>query len=107
MFRTKVGILAIFLLAVGIALAFYPDGGAEAAAWASGSRRVGLVLAVLWLALPDLQRLPPWYAGVTVAVLIVLVRFPRFLIGAIIVGIMLLLLRPRVRAADSAKRKPN
>jgi len=105
MFRLKVGILAVVLLAAGIGLAFYPNGGAEIIAWSSGCRRVGLVLAVLWLALPELQRLPIWYAVAAVGVLIVLARFPRYLIGAVIVAILILLLRPRMRAPDGRNRR--
>lgn len=106
MFRTKVGILALLLLAAGIGLSLYPDGGAEIVTWASGCRRVGLVLAVLWLALPDLQRLPVWYAVAAVGVLIVLARFPRYFLGAVIVAVLVLLLRPRMRAPDGGRRKP-
>lgn len=98
--RTKVGLLAILLLLASLVLRFGPWDQGEVAAWISGCQRVGFVLAVLWLALPELEKLSPWYAVTIVGVLIVLVRFPRFFIGAAIVGALVLLLRPRTKPVE-------
>jgi hypothetical protein len=67
--------------------------------------RVGLVLAVLWLALPELQRLPPWWAAAIAGVLIVLTRFPRYFVGAVIVAVLLVILRPRMQSPEGKRRR--
>lgn len=104
MFRIKVGILAIALLTLAQVLRFGPWEGDNVQLWAAGCQRVGLVLAVLWLALPELQRLSPWYAAAAVGVLIVLVRFPKYFVGAAIVAGLVLLLRPRVGTPEKRRR---
>jgi hypothetical protein len=102
--RTKVGILAIALLLGALFLRLGPWDQREVAAWISGCQRVGFVLVFLWLALPELERLSPWYAVTIMGVLIVLVRFPRFFIGAVIVAVLVLLLRPRTAARGQRPR---
>lgn len=65
--RTTVGILAIFLLALGAIVALRGPADGSAAGFAGGCMRVGLVLAALWLALPQImaaiKRLPGWMVG--------------------------------------------
>jgi hypothetical protein len=65
--RTALGIVALLLLAVGGITSFRgpPDG--SAVGFAAGCIRVGLVLAALWLALPQIlalgRRTPRWLFG--------------------------------------------
>ena len=52
-------------------------------------------MAVWWLAYPDLSRLPPWLlAGIPVMV-IVLAKWPRYVVFVIPVMIVLAILKPR------------
>ncbi|MBL9121993.1 MAG: hypothetical protein JNG90_00040 [Planctomycetaceae bacterium] len=105
MLRTKVGILAIVLLATAVLLPLAPQAGDDTALWAAACQRVGFVLAVLWLALPELQRMSPWYAVATIGVLFVLARFPRYLVAAVVVAILFLFLRPRMNSPGSRGRR--
>ena len=107
MLRAKVGILAILLLLAAAVLALMPQQSDETAMWAAACRRVGFVLAVLWLALPELQRMSPWYAVAVIGVLIVLARFPRYLVAAVIVAILFLFLRPRMQSPGPDRRRAN
>ena len=105
--RTKVGILAIALLLAALVLALLPQQSDETAMWGAACQRVGFVLAVMWLALPELQRMNPWYAVAVIGVLIVMARFPRYLVGAVIVAVLFLFLRPRMQAPGTDRRRAN
>ena len=67
MSRKALGIIAVLLLVVGGITTVVGPGGASASGFAGGCIRVGLVLAALWLALPQIQatvkRLPGWIAS--------------------------------------------
>ncbi len=107
MLRAKVGILAIVLLLAALILATVPQQTDQTAMWAAACQRVGFLLAVMWLALPELQRLSPWYAVAVVGVLIVMARFPRYLVAAVIVAILFLFLRPRMQSPGTDRRRVN
>ena len=57
--RHLLGIIAVAALALAATIAFYPPFAEYKAAGGVGLR-VGSVLAVFWLAWPDLYRLPQW-----------------------------------------------
>ena len=65
--RTTLGILAVFLVVVGFIVALRGPEDGSAAGFAGGCVRVGLVLAALWLAWPQIiatiKRLPGWLTG--------------------------------------------
>jgi|SRR6478672_2926331 hypothetical protein len=67
MSRKALGIVAALLLVLGGMTAVFGPGGNSATGFAGGCIRVGLVLAALWLALPQIQaavkRLPGWVAS--------------------------------------------
>src|SRR5438034_8837300 len=67
MSRKLLGIVAALLLAIGGLTALLGPGGSNAAGFAGGCIRVGLVLGALWLALPSIQsaltQLPRWILG--------------------------------------------
>jgi hypothetical protein len=107
MLRAKVGILAIVLLLAAVILSVMPEQSDQTAMWAAACQRVGFVLAVMWLALPELQRMSPWYAVAVVGVLIVMARFPRYLVAAVIVAILFLFLRPRMQSPGTDRRRVN
>lgn len=111
MHRPLVGILALVLLITGAASHFSGYGGEPIAA---ACLRVGLVLAVLWLALPQVRQVKSKVAlGLIIAVLI-LATFRARLLPALfklapvfIAALMLLsLLRPRNPANQTQKRPP-
>ncbi|REK09419.1 MAG: hypothetical protein DWQ37_18445 [Planctomycetota bacterium] len=59
------------------------------------SLRVGIVMAVWWLAYPQLSRVPPWYAAIAGVLFLLVLRWPRMLLLAVPVLVALWLLRPR------------
>ncbi len=65
--RTTLGILAVFLLVVGLIVALRGPEDGSAAGFAGGCVRVGLILGALWLAWPQIiagiKRLPGWAIG--------------------------------------------
>ncbi len=99
MHRPTVGILALILLVVGaIALVFPGDEGSRQNV-AAGCLRVGLILAVVWLALPELTRSTSrWFLLGTIAVAIVLARWPRLIVVVAVFLVAIAILRPRVKA---------
>ncbi|MBN2217119.1 MAG: hypothetical protein JW719_07065, partial [Pirellulales bacterium] len=75
--RHAVGLIAVLLLSGAVALWVWPPGergwpGLEAALW-----RVGAVMAVLWLAYPDLRRWPGWLLAAAPAALVIVAIKPR------------------------------
>jgi hypothetical protein len=96
MHRPTVGILALALLA-GAAAIYLGLPGDEWYAAMAGMFRMGLVLAALWLAEPQLRRLPGWAIFGVVAVMVVLALRPRLFLLAVIVLIVAAILRPRQR----------
>ena len=59
--------------------------------------RVGAIMAVLWLAYPDVKRLPPWIWGTFPVLLVILAVRPRWLLVAVPLVIALAVLKPRIR----------
>jgi hypothetical protein len=104
MHRPTVGILAIVVLALGAALSLLGSGD-DAQAWGAGLMRVGIALAALWLALPELKRLPAWMLVAVAVLLIVLARWPRQFFIAVVLAVAFAVLRPRVTALQQRNRR--
>jgi len=66
---------AIAFLGAGAAWAWLPEPGAMVGFFL----RLGAILAALWLAFDDLQRLPGWLLAMLPVAILVLVRWPRAL----------------------------
>jgi hypothetical protein len=99
--RTAVGICGVIIFLGGVLLYFFgPNEDAYAMAAASGVR-VGLVLGAIWLAYPQLARVPWWIVRVGLAAVLVVAALPRPALARAAVGIVvplliaLWLLRPR------------
>ena len=97
MHRPTVGILAIVLLSLGAILSLAVSGD-DAQAWAAGLIRVGIALGALWLALPELKRLPQWALILAAVLLVILARWPKQFFVAVAVAIAFALLRPRMKS---------
>ena len=103
MHRPTIALIAVVLLAVGLALRNQPDDTFGAA-----SLRVGMVMAILWFAQPQLKNLPKWLVIAGAVGLFIAMRFPKLLLFALPVAAVLWLLRPRgKRAARSATQSPS
>jgi hypothetical protein len=96
--RHLVGVLALILVAVGLAALWDADNEALRQNLGAGCLRVGAVLAVLWLALPDVVRPGSrWVVlGLVIAVFF-LTRYPKLIVLVLAFLAALALLRPRLR----------
>ena len=96
--RHMLGIVVIVSFAVG-AVAY---ANAEMAV-AGMCLRIGGVLALLWLALPQLRSIPPWTVALLAVASLVIMRWPKLLLAAVPLAVILWLLRPRggKRVVDS------
>ena len=93
--RHAIGVVALILLAVGGWLTVFPSEWAGGQSLRAASLRLGPFLVVLWLAFPQLARLPAWLLS-TVPVLVLLLAFrPRWFFIALPVVLALAILRPR------------
>ena len=95
MHRPTVGLIAVILLGGALALWLWPRDWGCYQALLGACLRLGAVMAALWLAHPQLRRLPPWLAdGLLVTVLLVALR-PKLLLLAVPLLVAFWLLRPR------------
>ena len=72
--RHILGILAVVVLAVGVVMQVRDDGAVAGTCW-----RIGAVLALLWLAMPQLREVPAWILGAAGLALLVVLRWPKAL----------------------------
>jgi hypothetical protein len=101
--RWRIGAIALLLLSLAGYLGwqeFYgqqPDDQPDQ--WLGAFVRMGLIMGAVWLAWPDLRRLPPWLLGLFMVLLpitlIVIARWPRYLPWFLVGGVVLYVLRPR------------
>jgi hypothetical protein len=102
MHRPTLGAITILLLAIGLYYQWaYPQGERPLA---SACLRVGVVMAALWLAQPQLALLPRWLLIVVMVALGIVAWRPQVLWVALPVVLVLWLLRPRKRIARGEKR---
>jgi hypothetical protein len=95
--RNAIGIIAIVLFVGAVYFRVCPPEGAfwtqfEAACW-----RVGALMAVIWLAYPEVARLPGWALGMVPLLGLVLAIRPKYLLIAVPIVIAMAILKPRVR----------
>lgn len=94
--RHAIGVIALILLLGAVGLWIWPLDNAswhemlKAACW-----RLGPCMAVLWLAYPQVNRLPAWLLGAIPLLLVILAAKPKWLLIAIPIIIALAILKPR------------
>lgn len=93
--RPMIGIIALVLLTAAVVLAVRPlDWGGHQALLAA-CVRVGAVMTALWLAYPQVSRLPKWIVPtVLIAAIVVAIR-PKLIVIAVPLLVALVVLRPR------------
>jgi hypothetical protein len=95
--RRKVGIFAVVLLAIGWGIQWWPDAADSYDVLSGACVRVGAVLAVLWLALPETGRPQNRWVLVGLAIMAAVVVFrPRLILLALVVIVAIAVLRPRI-----------
>lgn len=101
--RATIGLFAILLLAVGMIARASSD---ETLAAASGaSLRVGVVMAIWWLAYPQAKYIPRWLSVACVVTLLLVMRWPKLLLVAIPLLAVLWFLGPRARRDEAAAKR--
>lgn len=94
--RHAVGIIALVLLTSAFALWLWQSDG-DYDMLLGALVRVGMVMGALWLAWPDVQRLPAWtFAAVPILLLVIAVK-PKWFLFLLPILIALAVLRPRRR----------
>ena len=96
MHRPTVGILALVLLLVGSIIWLGWRHEENAQQWIGACWRVGFAMAALWLALPDLRRLPTWILVPLLIVAVLIARQPRIMLLAFVAMVLYAWLRPRL-----------
>lgn len=107
MHRPTLGAVALLCLALGGVVLWAGQGDAtqSSSGWGGALLRVGLMLGALWLALPEVQRIPNWLYGVILCGGIVLALRPRYFLLAVGMALALALLRPRLGGSREIRRR--
>jgi len=106
MHRPTVGIIALVLIVGAVVLGIWKPLGEDNPIWLSACVRVGTVMGALWLALPQLERIPHWLTKAGVLVILVLVTLQgklRVVLLAVGIYALVVLLRPVI---DAIRRPP-
>lgn len=94
--RTKVGLISLALLLAAAALVVWPLSDPSTHVAAQGAFvRIGLIMAAIWLALPQLSVLPRWLLVMVILSAVVVAFRPKYAIVAVPLVIAFLVLRPR------------
>lgn len=112
MHRPTVGILALLLLIIGavLYLAQYDSGLGSSDNYEqlqAACLRIGAILGVIWLAHPELSRLSPWMLGAVLVSLLVVMRWPKLLIPALIALVAVAILKPRNKRSNQPNQRMN
>ncbi len=77
--RLLIGVLGLVLLAIGAWLTFSGATGAAALDGKMSSIRLGLLCCLIWLAYPELIKIPAWLIPAAVVAALAIYRWPKFL----------------------------
>ena len=111
--RTTVGLIALGCLAATILLEPWTQESSNLTLWQAALGRVGIVMAALWLAMPGRNQpaawanLSPRFLGFVLLGLIATIRVPLRLLlpGAVVLGVLFLVLRPRPKKRPGTYRQ--
>ncbi|MGE0607986.1 MAG: hypothetical protein AB7O62_12900 [Pirellulales bacterium] len=97
MHRPTIGAIAVLLLGTAAVL-WLGSWGADVAGLMSASFRIGSVMAVLWLAEPQLRKFPAWVFPAVCVMLVLAVLFrrqPMLFVVALVILAAAVIVRPR------------
>lgn len=97
--RASIGLFAVLLLAIGVFARFQPEESLYGAGGAS--LRVGIIMAIWWLAYPQAQHIPLWLTIACAVTLFLVMRWPKLLLVAVPLLAVLWFLGPRPRRGES------
>ena len=93
--RHVLGLLAMVFLFLAGALLLW--GGEQTAGYEGMAWRVGTLMAVWWLAYPDIRRLPAWLLIAVPLLVVILAVRPRLALVLVPIVLLIALVRPRRR----------
>ena len=102
--RHAIGMISITLLLGAVWFLIWPPDGAAAQQLETACRRVGLLMGALWLAYPQLYRLPNWLWTALPVLVVILAFRPRWLLLAVPLIIVLAILKPRLGARKNPRK---
>jgi hypothetical protein len=94
--RHLIGIIALLSLLGAVTFWVWPQGASDGAL-PSGLCKGGVLAAIVWLAYPDVRRIPAWLWSVLLGILVVVAIRPKMVFFAIPIIIALAILKPRAR----------
>lgn len=95
--RHLIGVLGLILIGFAIRYLVVPPASEFHLMFEAACRRMGVVCILLWLAYPELKRLPSWLALTIPFVTAVAVFRPRYALVLVPLVLLILFLRPRRR----------
>ena len=99
MHRPTIGLISIVLFVAGLATR-----GASDDALSAALLRVGLVMAILWFAHPQIKNLSKWWVAMGAIALFFVTRFPKLLVVIIPIAAIWWFLGPRARRGGTIHR---
>ena len=93
--RHAIAVIALVLLLAAGILWIRPLGYHWYEPLKSACSRLGPFMAVLWLAYPEVKRLPPWLLGTIPVLVVILAVRPKWLLIAVPIIIALAILKPK------------
>ncbi len=93
--RHAIGIIAIVLLLGAGALWIWPLEGTWYLPLKSACTRLGPCMAVLWLAYPEVKRLPAWLLPTIPLLIVILAVKPKWFLIALPIVILMVIIRPK------------
>ncbi len=103
--RSQFGILSLVTLGLAAILWLVPGEKSSYLLLQAALLRVGLVLGAVWLAFPQLSKLPLWLATIGVGSLLAVLLFKKAAIIVIPLLILIYFLRPRPKKKPSASSR--
>lgn len=103
--RNALGVIALSLVCVGIYYWIWPPGSSELEFLHGSCIKSGTVLIALWLAYPQLERLPTWLFIPCLVVPVIIAIRPRLALILIPILAVLWIIRPRHVTPKSNSRQ--
>jgi hypothetical protein len=95
--RHAIGIIAIVLLLGAVALWIWPLENDWYVPLKAACSRLGPCMAVLWIAYPEVKRLPAWLLPTIPLLIVILAVKPKLFLIALPIVILMLIIRPKGR----------
>lgn len=103
--RHQLGIVSLLTLLAAAVIWLNAGPGTDVPAFQGALLKVGITFAAVWLAYPQLSKLPTWLAAITVGSILTMLIFRKAAIILIPLLIVIWFLRPKPLKKSAARRK--